>query len=49
MVKEGPYIAVRNSLQAALARSWPTGSMVLWVGVFLALMLLAGLISSASR
>jgi multicomponent Na+:H+ antiporter subunit D len=49
MAREGPYIASRNSLQSALARSWPTGSMVLWVGVFLALMLLAGLISSASR
>lgn len=46
---EGAYVASRNSLQAALARSWPTGSMVLWVGVFLALMLLAGLIGSAAR
>lgn len=46
---EGAYVSSRNSLQAALARSWPTGSMVLWVGVFLALMLLAGLIGSAAR
>jgi multicomponent Na+:H+ antiporter subunit D len=46
---EGAYVASRNSLQAALTRSWPTGSMVLWVGVFLALMLLAGLIGGAGR
>jgi multicomponent Na+:H+ antiporter subunit D len=27
-----------------LARTWPTGSMVLWVGVFLAFMLIAGIL-----
>ena len=37
-----------RSLSSALARSWPTGSMVLWVGVFLALMLIVGMLSSAS-
>lgn len=42
----GLYLASKKRLQFALARSWPTGSMVLWVGVFLALMLLAGLLTS---
>jgi multicomponent Na+:H+ antiporter subunit D len=37
------YTAAERHLRAALARSWPTGSMVLWVGVFLALMLVAGI------
>lgn len=44
--RDGIYLASKRSLQSALARSWPTGSMVLWVGVFLALMLLAGLIGN---
>ena len=35
-----------RGLTSALARNWPTGSMVLWVGVFLALMLIAGVITS---
>jgi multicomponent Na+:H+ antiporter subunit D len=35
-----------RGLPSALARSWPTGSMVLWVGVFLALMLIAGVLTS---
>jgi multicomponent Na+:H+ antiporter subunit D len=39
------YLASQRSLRSALARSWPTGSMVLWVGVFLALMLVAGIVS----
>ncbi|MDX1405381.1 MAG: Na(+)/H(+) antiporter subunit D [Woeseiaceae bacterium] len=39
------YLTRRQNLQSALARNWPTGSMVLWVGVFLAVMLLAGVIS----
>ncbi len=39
------YLAQRQSLQSALARNWPTGSMVLWVGVFLAIMLIAGVIA----
>lgn len=40
------YLSRRQSLQSALARNWPTGAMVLWVGVFLAVMLLAGVIIS---
>ena len=38
-----------HGISSALARSWPTGSMVLWVGVFLALMLIAGVITSLNR
>ncbi len=38
----------QRGLSSALARSWPTGSMVLWVGVFLALMLIAGLLTSVN-
>ena len=34
-----------RGLRLALARDWPTGSMVLWVAVFLALMLLAGILT----
>jgi len=37
-----------RGLRSVLARNWPTGSMVLWVGVFLALMLLAGLLGTAA-
>ena len=44
LMSESVYISGRRSLQTALARDWPTGSMVLWVAVFLALMLLAGLV-----
>jgi multicomponent Na+:H+ antiporter subunit D len=44
--REGFYMTGRQSLQSALSRRWPTGSMVLWVGVFLALMLIAGLLRS---
>lgn len=40
------YLASESNLRSALARNWPTGSMVLWVGVFLALMLLAGILQS---
>jgi multicomponent Na+:H+ antiporter subunit D len=40
----GLYLTGRQNMQSALARNWPTGSMVLWVGVFLALMLIAGLL-----
>ncbi len=40
------YLTSRRNLQSALSRNWPTGSMVLWVGVFLALMLISGLLSS---
>ena len=39
----GVYAASTESVQSILARSWPTGSMVLWVGVFLAMMLMASL------
>lgn len=39
-------LANREQLQSMLARNWPTGSMVLWVGVFLAIMLLAGIITA---
>lgn len=38
------FEASERSLRAALARNWPTGSMVLWVGVFLAMMLVAGIL-----
>ena len=38
-----------RGLTSALARSWPTGSMVLWVGVFLALMLIAGVLTSLNQ
>jgi len=41
----GIYLASKRSLQLALSRKWPTGSMVMWVGVFLALVLLAGIIN----
>jgi hypothetical protein len=41
----GIYGAGVQGLQTVLARNWPTGSMVLWVGVFLAVMLLASLLS----
>jgi multicomponent Na+:H+ antiporter subunit D len=41
----GIYGAGVQGLQTVLARNWPTGSMVLWVGVFLALMLVASLLS----
>ena len=37
-----------RGVSSALARSWPTGSMVLWVGVFLALMLITGLLTSVN-
>jgi multicomponent Na+:H+ antiporter subunit D len=40
------YLASERNLRSTLARSWPTGSMVLWVGVFLALMLLAEFLQS---
>jgi multicomponent Na+:H+ antiporter subunit D len=40
----GAYGAGVQGLQTVLARNWPTGSMVLWVGVFLALMLVASLL-----
>lgn len=42
----GLYNAGRRQLQTALSRNWPTGSMVLWVGVFLAMMLIAGILSN---
>lgn len=42
----GLYDTGRRHLQTALARNWPTGSMVLWVGVFLAMMLIAGILSN---
>ena len=38
------YGTVQRSMLTALERNWPTGSMVLWVGVFLALMLVAGIL-----
>jgi multicomponent Na+:H+ antiporter subunit D len=44
----GLVFADERGLKSALARSWPTGSMVLWVGVFLALMLLAGVLGTAA-
>lgn len=40
----GLYGTGVQGLQTVLARNWPTGSMVLWVGVFLAVMLLASLL-----
>lgn len=43
--RESVYLSGRQSLQTVLARNWPTGSMVLWVGVFLAMMLFAGILS----
>lgn len=46
MRREDTYRAGVQGLQSVLARNWPTGSMVLWVGVFLAVMLLASIISS---
>jgi multicomponent Na+:H+ antiporter subunit D len=42
----GPLLAGERGLRSALARNWPTGSMVLWVGVFLALMLIAGVLGT---
>jgi len=42
------YLAGERGLRSALSRSWPTGSMVLWVGVFLALMLIAGVLSAGA-
>ncbi|HUF71868.1 MAG TPA: Na(+)/H(+) antiporter subunit D [Gammaproteobacteria bacterium] len=42
----GLVFAGERGLKLALARNWPTGSMVLWVGVFLALMLLAGVLGT---
>jgi multicomponent Na+:H+ antiporter subunit D len=45
--RESFYMTGQRSLQSALARKWPTGSMVLWVGVFLALMLISGILSNA--
>lgn len=36
----------RRGISSALARSWPTGSMVLSVGVFLVLMLIVGMLTS---
>jgi len=45
--RSGFYLTSRQNLQFALARKWPTGSMVLWVGVFLALMLLSVVLSDA--
>ena len=41
MIRRGPP-------RPALARQWPIGSMVLWVAVFLALMLVAGLFTASS-
>ena len=41
-----PLLARRRQLQSVLAREWPTGSMVFWVGVFLAVMLLAGILTA---
>jgi multicomponent Na+:H+ antiporter subunit D len=38
-------LARREQLRSVLARDWPTGSMVLWVGAFLACMLLAGILT----
>jgi multicomponent Na+:H+ antiporter subunit D len=46
--REGLIFAGERDLRSALARNWPTGSMVLWVGVFLALMLIAGVLGSAA-
>ena len=46
MQRQALLLARRRQLRSVLARSWPTGSMVLWVGVFLAVMLLAGIITS---
>ncbi len=46
MLKQPIFKATRNNLQMALARNWPTGSMVMWVGVFLAVMLVAGILST---
>ncbi len=37
------FWANRKLLQLTLSRQWPTGSMVLWVAVFLAVMLFSGL------
>ena len=42
-------VAGERGLGPALARNWPTGSMVLWVGVFLALMLIAGVLGTAGE
>jgi multicomponent Na+:H+ antiporter subunit D len=46
--RNSAYSMRQRSLQTALARSWPTGSMVLWVGVFLALMLIAGILRNSN-
>jgi len=44
--RQTSLLARRQQLQSVLAREWPTGSMVLWVGVFLAVMLLAGILTT---
>jgi multicomponent Na+:H+ antiporter subunit D len=38
-----------TGVRSALSRQWPTGSMVMWVAVFLALMLFAGLLNRAGH
>ena len=37
-----------SGLSSALARDWPVGAMVLWVGLFLMLMLIAGIVARTS-
>lgn len=46
MSRQTSLLARRQQLQSVLAREWPTGSMVLWVGAFLAVMLLAGILTA---
>lgn len=43
--RQSSLLARRQQLRSVLAREWPTGSMVLWVGAFLAVMLLAGILT----
>ena len=38
----------RSGLSSALARDWPVGAMVLWVGLFLMLMLIAGIVAQSN-
>ena len=46
LLQGGLYLTSKRQLQSTLARDWPTGSMVFWVGVFLAILLLAEMLSS---
>jgi multicomponent Na+:H+ antiporter subunit D len=46
--RESLALVDERGLRSVLARNWPTGSMVLWVGVFLALMLIAGVLGTVA-